>query len=66
MSLRERIDRQIADLDSRIRNIQERATEETAALRRKREALVKVRALITMEIEAAVRALEVVGIELGK
>ena len=65
MALRDRIQKEIQTIDSRIADIKLRADNEIAALRTKRQVLVQARFLITDDLEKAVVALEKVGISLS-
>lgn len=65
MALRDRIQKEIQTIDSRIADIKLRADNEIDALRTKRQVLVQARFLITDDLEKAVVALEKVGISLS-
>lgn len=62
MTLIERIDKQLGELDAKIQRIQAQAQSEVATLERRRVALLRARSQVTPELEAAVRGLESVGI----
>jgi hypothetical protein len=60
--LGERIDRLLLDLDAEIARLTAQHTEALASLQRRKLALQRAKALITPEIEAAITALEAVGL----
>ena len=65
MALRDRLQKEIQTIDSRIADLKTRADNEIAALRTKRQALQEAKRLITDDLEAAVAALDRVGISIN-
>jgi hypothetical protein len=62
MTLTERVDKQIVEIDAAIQRIQVKAAAEVAALEKRRSALLSARSQVTPELERAVAGLEAVGI----
>jgi predicted nucleic acid-binding Zn-ribbon protein len=58
----ERIDARLTDIESAIARAKARADAEVAALQRQRQALRQARTLVTPELEAAVVALQAIGL----
>ena len=61
MSLIDRINKQVAEIDLRIGRIRAAASEEVKELTAKKEALVAAKRVITPEVEAAVAGLDAAG-----
>jgi predicted nucleic acid-binding Zn-ribbon protein len=58
----ERIDARLTDIESAIARAKARADAEVAALQRQRQALRQARTFVTPELEAAVVALQAIGL----
>jgi hypothetical protein len=64
MTLKERIDSAIADLDSQIARVQADASAKVAALSKKKATLEATRGLVTEQIEGAFTQIKSLGIDL--
>ena len=64
--LKDKINKEIQEIDRRIANIQLRAEEEVKDLRRRRQALDTYLKVITPELEAAMAALDAAGINISR
>ena len=65
MVLLDRVNKEIQAVDLQIARVQDLAREQLKELNKRRIALIAVLQVITPELEAAVAALESVGIDLG-
>ena len=64
MSLIDRINKQVVEIDLRISRVRATANEEVKELTAKKDALVAAKRVITPEVEAAVAGLDAVGFPL--
>lgn len=64
MALLDRVNKEIVEIDRQIARVQNRADEELKDLRRRKQALILAAQVISPELEAAMAALEAVGITL--
>lgn len=61
MNLADKVNQDLADIDSRILFLKDKARAEVAALLEKKAVLLKIQSLLTPELEAAVAALQTQG-----
>jgi hypothetical protein len=56
------IDSRIADIDARIKRVQDKASDEIASLTRSKIALTQARGVVTPQLDKAVAALQAIGL----
>ena len=62
MGILDRISKEVAEIDRRVAQINDRAAVEIAELTKRKKVLVAAARVVTPELEAAVAALDAVGI----